>query len=317
MTGGCGDYARALHTRYPHLQFGLHVREKPAEGEGWGDAIHIFTHDDKNAYDATGIHPLPYKFHNFHEWYGLGQGDAESMLETGYDDNEALEHWDQWHGRDKGFDIAKQGAWMDQVSRPYQDEAIADPNDSMEPVMPPLYQGNFGVWPDDMVEENVRTTHPVDVFSGPKTGKWEPGLPEGHHKEIEKIRNLAYDDKDPQLYPAFHDHLLRCGEIAQGIERNLGHKAESGLYIGPEIETDSSVDRDDPLDWVESGYGYDHMWNRTKDGTIIDAASDQFNPHGQAVRVIPPHDPRQKHYMSYDENEDTYHIGPKEASLHE
>jgi len=171
MHGGCGDYARALHKQNPHLQFGIHVFDKPEEGEGWGDVVHVFTHDDDTAYDATGRHPLPYKFHNFHEWYGLGEGDVAGMLDAAYDDDDALEHWNQWHGRDKGFDIAKKGAWMDQVSRPYQDEAIADPNDSIEPVMPPLYQGNYGVWPDDMVEENLRTTHPVDVFSGPKTGK--------------------------------------------------------------------------------------------------------------------------------------------------
>lgn len=64
----------------------------------------------------------------------------------------------------------KQAVWINQVSRPYQDDAIAEPKDDIEPVMPPLYEGNFGVWPDDMVEQNARTTHPVDVFANPKTG---------------------------------------------------------------------------------------------------------------------------------------------------
>lgn len=61
--GGCSEYALALHDRNPTLQFGRHVVYDAPEWEDEGPTFytnHVFVHDDKNAYDALGTHPLPY-----------------------------------------------------------------------------------------------------------------------------------------------------------------------------------------------------------------------------------------------------------------
>src|SRR3954452_22356221 len=77
--GQCAAYAAAHQEAHPHLRFGVDWERMTPDHPSydWEDAYeqgydrsnapeqwraqHIFTHDDKHAYDAEGIHPLPYQ----------------------------------------------------------------------------------------------------------------------------------------------------------------------------------------------------------------------------------------------------------------
>lgn len=54
------------------------------------------------------------------------------------------------------------------------------------------------------------------------------------------------------------------------------------MYAGPEIGGEGN---------------YFHSWNRSPDGTIVDATANQFGD-ANPIRVIPPNDPRQHYYLA-------------------
>ena len=63
MTGGCGAYAKVFRDLRPDLKIGEHLEHEYNEDDPehpYRNTQHYFVHDDKNAYDAEGAHPLPY-----------------------------------------------------------------------------------------------------------------------------------------------------------------------------------------------------------------------------------------------------------------
>jgi death on curing protein len=89
----CADYAWALRERNPSLRLGDTV-------------THAFAHDDKNAYDALGTHPLPYG--NGAE-YNI---DPEDFDERHIIDHDAVEEAHR-HIEEGLTPIRKQAAWSD------------------------------------------------------------------------------------------------------------------------------------------------------------------------------------------------------------
>ena len=107
----CAAWALAHQQLNPELRLGLsyeqlseaECRSEAAEdGEEWDGepryrAQHVFTHDDNFAYDAAGIHPMPYE-----EWdatyFDLDESDVEDtgLLEAGY--VEDAEQWIRQYG---------------------------------------------------------------------------------------------------------------------------------------------------------------------------------------------------------------------------
>lgn len=99
MTGQCAAWAVAHQQLNPHLKFGMHYEQlSPEDREHEVVELglepdeapthrvqHVFTHDDQRAYDADGVHPMPY-----HGWddsaFNLDYPDVEGtgMLEYGY-----------------------------------------------------------------------------------------------------------------------------------------------------------------------------------------------------------------------------------------
>lgn len=60
--GDCGAYAIALTDAHPHLRFAVLGETWDGAGDasgGWS-VRHFFAHDDTDAYDSAGRHPLPY-----------------------------------------------------------------------------------------------------------------------------------------------------------------------------------------------------------------------------------------------------------------
>jgi hypothetical protein len=55
--GECGTYATALIRSKPGLQLGV---AGTADSDGGWYPHHYFAHDQANAYDSSGRHPLPY-----------------------------------------------------------------------------------------------------------------------------------------------------------------------------------------------------------------------------------------------------------------
>ena len=64
-------------------------------------------------------------------------------------------------------------SWFDHVTAPYQQDAVADPKEDIEPVMPPLYQNQQSIWPDEELESWQRPMRPAELLSNPKTGSQE------------------------------------------------------------------------------------------------------------------------------------------------
>ena len=61
-TGKCGTYACAVMKGKPGTRLGVAGYSELGGGdasEGWMPS-HYFAHDDQNAYDSAGVHPLPY-----------------------------------------------------------------------------------------------------------------------------------------------------------------------------------------------------------------------------------------------------------------
>lgn len=90
-----------------------------------------------------------------------------------------------------------------------------------------------------------------------------------------------------------------CEEVNYWLERRLKElgadtpQIEDGVYAGPGFE-DSQKHPNPP--------GYWHFWVRLKDGTILDAATSQFDIEPPVV--IPPLDPRQAWYLPGTSKED-------------
>lgn len=136
--GKCLGWALSHQQAHPHLSLGMHYISGPTGA----DPSHIFTHDDKYAYDSNGVHELPYDYNH------LNMGDLPEEIDS------------SWRGR------TQYGMSADQVRE--MTGSWAEPElFSKEHMM--------RYWPDPQRRPDVvPPTEPVDEKTwNPQTETWE------------------------------------------------------------------------------------------------------------------------------------------------
>lgn len=112
--------------------------------------------------------------------------------------------WKQFNDNQNNWEgpIWKDAAWLDQVSAPYQQDAIADEKEDISPVLPPLYEGNYSIWPDEQLEDWKKPIKPALLLNDPKTG--------GVQKEgVLYIKDFG--DSIYHIWPDNKGHHTECG----------------------------------------------------------------------------------------------------------
>lgn len=125
--------------------------------------------------------------------------------------------------------------------------------------------------------------------------KWQKGNQDDPNEVIDKMRETRHDVR---MHERGYDQpdAGQCGLVSEENQMNHGWDMADGWY----------VDHESPVPVMHRGFG-DHVWNVTKDGTIVDATHDQFAHEGEPdIAILPPGHPLRVRYHSFC-NDDSCH----------